>query len=61
MEGADDAGSAAVAREAVEVLRKRRVDGIILGCTELPLLLKEAFDLVNPAQLGGRGGQAGHP
>jgi aspartate racemase len=51
MEGADDAASAAVAREAVEALRERNVDGIILGCTELPLLLKEASDLVNPAQL----------
>jgi aspartate/glutamate racemase len=51
MEGADDERSAAVAREAVEALRHRRVDGIVLGCTELPLLLKEASDLVNPVQL----------
>ena len=48
MEGSesDDSRSAA--------LRERGVDGIILGCTEVPLLLgpdAEAADLVNPAQL----------
>jgi aspartate racemase len=44
----------AVALEAVEELRSRGVDGIILGCTEIPLLLGEtanAADLINPAQL----------
>jgi aspartate racemase len=44
----------AIAIEAVHVLRSRRVDGIILGCTEIPLLLQEqgnAADLINPAQL----------
>ena len=43
-----------VAREAVQTLRSRGVDGIILGCTEIPLLLgadMDAPDLVNPAQL----------
>jgi aspartate racemase len=54
MEGRDDAESAAMAREAVTFLRARKVEGIILGCTEIPLLLREdanAPDLVNPAQL----------
>jgi aspartate racemase len=43
-----------VAREAVETLRSRGVDGIIPGCTEIPLLLEgemDAPDLLNPAQL----------
>jgi aspartate racemase len=42
------------ARRAVETLRARGVDGIIPGCTEIPLLLgveMDAPDLVNPAQL----------
>ena len=46
--------SVALARDAVETLRARDVDGVILGCTELPLLLGpegEAPDLINPAQL----------
>lgn len=54
MEGRDHTESAAVAREAVNVLRAREVDGIILGCTEIPLLLREDSgepDLLNPAQL----------
>jgi len=45
---------AALAREAVDTLRARRVDGIILGCTEIPLLLGDASqapDLINPIQL----------
>ena len=43
-----------VALEAVDLLRARGVDGVILGCTEIPLLLgkdAEKDDLVNPAQL----------
>lgn len=54
MEGGDDDEGRRVAREAIERLRSRRVEGIILGCTELPLLLREhaaALDLLNPAQL----------
>jgi aspartate racemase len=54
MEGRDDAISAAVARRAVDSLRARRVDGVILGCTEIPLLLGTDLgepDLVNPAAL----------
>jgi aspartate racemase len=44
----------AIASEAVRALWARGVDGIILGCTEIPLLLKEKFnalDIINPAQL----------
>jgi aspartate racemase len=54
MEGRDDAESAAAAQGAVTTLRARGVDGVILGCTEIPLLLREsadAADLINPAQL----------
>jgi aspartate racemase len=54
MEGREDDGSRRVAKEAVAALRGRGVDGIILGCTEIPLLLgadAEAADLVNPAEL----------
>jgi aspartate racemase len=54
MEGRDDATSAGVLREAIDVLRARKVDGIILGCTELPLLARAYeidADLVDPAQL----------
>ncbi|HYP26909.1 MAG TPA: amino acid racemase [Blastocatellia bacterium] len=54
MEGRDDAGSAGIARDAVAALRARGVEGIILGCTEIPLLLGGSAsepDLVNPAQL----------
>jgi aspartate racemase len=54
MEGRDDTGSARAAREAVAALRARGVDGVILGCTEIPLLLREAADdadVMNPAQL----------
>jgi aspartate racemase len=42
------------AQNALETLRARGVDGIIPGCTEIPLLLgadMNAPDLVNPAQL----------
>jgi aspartate racemase len=42
------------AHDALETLRGRGVDGIIPGCTEIPLLLgadMDAPDLVNPVQL----------
>ncbi len=54
MEGREDEDSVRAAREAVAELRARRVDGIILGCTEVPLLLGDkagADDLLNPLQL----------
>jgi aspartate racemase len=54
MEGQAGPEGCALAAEAIEALRARGVDGIILGCTEIPLLLGEATqapDLINPAQL----------
>jgi aspartate racemase len=42
------------AEEALEVLRHREVDGIILGCTEIPLLLGDKVnerDLISPIVL----------
>ncbi len=54
MEGRDGAESSRVARSAVDELRAHDVDSIILGCTEVPLLLgenAEVADLINPAQL----------
>lgn len=54
MEGRAGPQETATAIEAVEALRAREVDGIILGCTEIPLLLGEtaqAPDLINPAAL----------
>ena len=53
-EGRDGATEADAARGAVAALRSSAVDGIVLGCTEIPLLLDErdtAPDLVNPAAL----------
>lgn len=53
MEGGDPAALRGPAVVAVTHLRTR-VDGIILGCTELPLLLGkdcEQPDLINPSQL----------
>lgn len=41
-------------RDAIEALRVQRVDGIVLGCTELPLLLGPESDtpeFVNPIDL----------
>lgn len=52
MEGKNDAADSAVALEVIRQLRSKNVDGIILGCTELPLLLgKHATekDLINPS------------
>lgn len=54
MEGDDPAKLATPAKEAVSCLREQGADGIILGCTEVPLLLQadtEAPDLLNPSQL----------
>ena len=54
MEGRDDADSVHAAREAIDELRGRHVDGIIFGCTELALLLGDralAPDLINPLEL----------
>jgi aspartate racemase len=54
MEGRDGRAETKAVRDAVEVLRARGVDAVVLGCTELPLLLgeeREQPDLVNPAAL----------
>jgi aspartate racemase len=54
MEGRDNAGASAAAQQAVMALRAAEVDGVILGCTELPLLLRaelDAPDLLNPTAL----------
>jgi aspartate racemase len=53
-EGRADVNDTRAVREAVAYLRAQRVDGTLLGCTELPLLLgvdADAPDLINPAQL----------
>lgn len=52
-EGRDGATDIKAARAAVAALRDSRVDGIVLGCTEIPLLLNDdaAADLINPAAL----------
>jgi aspartate racemase len=55
MEGRDGEPEAVVMQEALRDLRGRSVDGIILGCTELPFLVGPAGDtapdLINPIQL----------
>jgi aspartate racemase len=54
MEGREDDRDRRFVHDAVAWLRGRGVEGIILGCTELPLLLREhaeAADVLNPAQL----------
>jgi aspartate racemase len=54
MEGCEGAAEAEAARTAVATLRATSVDGVVLGCTEIPLLLgeeAEAKDLVNPLAL----------
>jgi aspartate racemase len=54
MAGQADAQATEHARRAVRALRARGVDGIILGCTELPLLLAADLDdpdLLNPTAL----------
>ncbi|MGH7731698.1 MAG: aspartate/glutamate racemase family protein [Candidatus Eiseniibacteriota bacterium] len=54
MEGRETDASRSVAHEAITTLRGRGVDGTILGCTEIPLLLgaaAESPDLLNPLEL----------
>jgi len=54
MEGREGKDDREAAREAVATLRARRVDAVVLGCTEIPLLLadeSDAPDLVHPAAL----------
>ena len=54
MEGRDGAAEAEGARAAVATLRAAPVDGVVLGCTEIPLLLGDAAeskDLLSPLAL----------
>jgi aspartate racemase len=54
MAGQADEAAAQTAWEAISFLQAKGVDGTILGCTEVPLMLGERADesdLVNPAQL----------
>lgn len=54
MEGREGPAETDAARAAVARLRAASVDGVVLGCTEIPLLLgeeAEAKDLVNPVAL----------
>ncbi|MDQ3250243.1 MAG: aspartate/glutamate racemase family protein [Chloroflexota bacterium] len=53
-EGRNDAQTLQAVRQAVAALRAQGVDGIILGCTEFPLVLHadlDVPDLLNPAAL----------
>ena len=53
-EGAEANDVNASTKAAVAYLREKAVDGIILGCTEIPILLgdeAEATDIINPSQL----------
>lgn len=52
MEGREGVADHEVALAAVDVLRGQGVDGVVLGCTEIPLLLgrkSEGGDLISPA------------
>jgi aspartate racemase len=55
MEGRMNPEVPAMVRKAIELVRARNVEAIILACSELPLLLgsyaEEAVDLINPTQL----------
>ena len=53
-EGREGGGHAEAARDAVAELRSQAVDAVVLGCTEIPLLLGADGakpDLINPAAL----------
>lgn len=53
-EGRDGAADTAAARAAVAALRGATVDGIVLGCTEIPLMLRgedAGSDLISPLEL----------
>ena len=54
MEGREGAAETDAARAAVATLRAAKVDGVVLGCTEIPLLLGrkgDGSDLISPAAL----------
>ena len=53
-EGAEVSEVNNIAFEAVKYFRSQEVDGIILGCTEIPILLGKSAndsDIINPSQL----------
>jgi len=55
MEGRENSESAQALRTAIAELRSRNVEGIILGCTELPPLFGPSIDddqgVINPTQM----------
>jgi aspartate racemase len=54
MEGRQAEADTRAALDAVNTLRRRGVNGVVLGCTEIPLLLRDAADapdLIHPAAL----------
>ena len=54
MEGKDGTEEQSIAIAAVKFLHDKQVDAIVLGCSEVPLLLQERQNenhLLNPAQL----------
>lgn len=54
MEGKDGSNERATATAAIQFLRGKNVDAIVLGCSEVPLMLQgqeESKDLINPTQL----------
>lgn len=54
MEGTDGKEDTEATRAAVGALRARSVEAVVLGCTEIPLLLRDesdAADLISPAAL----------
>jgi len=51
-EGENPIDFSAPAQEAVDYLKSQKVDAIILGCTEIPLLLDDEDPvIINPSQL----------
>lgn len=53
-EGAEPSEHSTVAFEAIEFLKSQGAEAVILGCTEIPLLLGEAADaerIINPSEL----------
>ena len=54
MEGKSSPSDVSVATAAIQFLRDKNVDSIILGCSEVPLLIQQEEnlkDLINPIQL----------
>jgi aspartate racemase len=51
MEGRNAAAAAAAGEAMLTELRGRGVDGIVLGCTEIPFLVGPSEDTINPIEL----------